>query len=91
MSLYISYHWDSYMPEQAWHPGLAEQVPVAGKSTDGYTFWPARPGATLAAVADWMSENGLVVTDIKLLRSTRQGHHWAGLYKARIEPRPRQH
>jgi hypothetical protein len=58
--LYLTYQWHGFHPSHAWDEiAMTDQtVPVKTKSRDGITFEPAKPGATLADVNDWMQDHG---------------------------------
>lgn len=82
----VKFWWGGYAPERAFDPIQAPDVALEARSTDavGLEWQPARPGSTLADVADYMLLNGLRVLDVERIaqRHTRQG--WKGLYVVQI-------
>jgi hypothetical protein len=74
--LFLTYQWHGFHPSHAWDAvSMTDQtVPVKTKSRDGITFEPAKPGATLADVNDWMLDHGQHILSLRRISGIGERH-----------------
>lgn len=89
--LAVKFYFGGYDPEKAFELLTADSVPLEAKATDTLLceWQPARAGATLAAVRDYMLDNDLAVLSTERIGQRRNGG-WQGLYVVKIGKETRQ-
>lgn len=82
----VKFWWETWDPEKAFDYLEADGVRLEARSTDAtlQAWQPARPGATLLEVFDWMLDRGLKVLGYEMLKQRRTGRHWEGLFLVKI-------
>ncbi len=83
--LAVKFWYDGYDPEKAFDIFTAPNVGLEARSTDptGVQWQPARPGATVQDVREYMLDNHLRIVRTKRLAQRRNGR-WEGLYQVEI-------